>query len=601
MNSKIIVLMAIVPLLLTAVGGTVFAATPSPPTGSSGNYSYGYNVTASTVSNLSYASDVGDLVQNTEIANMVTATSGSSIVMGMPIAIPVTMKGIVLDNATILNSGQSDVFMMVSNNQGSWVNYSLTSAPQQVQLDLNYQMSYMLYRVGLESSDQVHVNYWVYSVIINEIQFYVFSNSPGTVTGDNLSLHSSGYVFSGVITFSALVKAIGELKYLHENAFTYNNTTGAVTGKYLSFDFNQSDGIFSGFTKNAPYPVEIPAHEIFTQLYATGNGNLSTSSQFPAIPMNNANVFGDLFIYANNTSIFAVHDNPALQTNMILDNGSLHFMLAPGLKAKVITTAGDNTSVSRDQVSGNSTSAASEDLGMNGDLRAGPSSVVIYGDGFLGYMFLHGATANVSGSNITVTTSGLAGVSFVSPPGLQWSSVYSRTIAAIEWGIEHGRIGAIVDITGGNGTNASVMINFNSTVRTSIVNVTSGKAVVDLSAAVLHHEGTNVLIYIANSVITNNSNIKVTFDGVTVGVSSLDGVLNTTSSTSAYFAEEKVPGGLLIVLHVPHFSSHTLAIYSTASQSPSGTTGGKLLLLGGAIAVIVVIAAVAFALRKKNN
>lgn len=603
MNKKVAVLMAIVPLLLTAVGGTVFASTPSQLVqGSAGNYSFDYNATTSTLVNLSYANSLSDSEQNITIANSVTISNGNSTSSGTELMVPVTLNSTALDNATILNSGSRDVFLMVSNYQGAWVNYSLVSAPQQVNLDLGNSLSLLEYKLGFPPSNYLHPHYWVYSTIVNGTQFYLFSNSPVTVSTDNVAVHSSGYVITGLITFSALANKMANMNNLREDYFSYNNTTGAVNGSYLNFNFNESTGMFTAFERSVPAQIVASPQVIFTNFYATGNGNLTSSPNFPAIPVDQATVFGSVFVYANNTSVFAIHNNPALQSSMLVENGTLYFTLAPGLNATVISTPGTDDTLQPNELPDNASGAADTYLGANGTVRAGQHGIVIRGNGTTVYMLLQGGIPVINGSNISVSTSKIALVSFVSPPGLQFERVRTAAMLAIERAIQDGRIAGIVEITGSSGANASVLINFNTTVQTSVVNVTSGKAVVDLSSVADHHLGTNVLIYISNSVIANTSNVKVTFDNTTISVKTVDGVLNTSSSTSAYFAELKVPGGMLIVLHVPHFSSHTLTITPASTSSTTTITsshGAKLLYLGGVVAAIVVIAAIVTRHRKK--
>ncbi|EQD75404.1 hypothetical protein B1B_02148, partial [mine drainage metagenome] len=137
-----------------------------------------------------------------------------------------------------------------------------------------------------------------------------------------------------------------------------------------------------------------------------------------------------------------------------------------------------------------------------------------------------------------------------------------------------------------------------------VSSVSNGKVVLNLSAATGHHEGTNVLIFVSNSVIANGSTIHLSFDGKVVTLTSVGGVINATSSTEASFATMKASGGTLIILHVPHFSNHTVDIYSSsASTSPLTTIyqNADLVVLGSVIAVIVAISVVAVVRRKPKQ
>jgi len=589
MNYKVILSMAIIPLLLIAAGGTVFGDTSEASTSSSGNYTFSANATMSTLTNLSYQSDNGNLL----LASHVLASSGSATKIGYTF----TQYAIKLDNATILKNGQENVFLMLSNYMDSYQNYTMNpkGTLSTVKMDLNMQMQDTMENMSMSVGLGTSFNSTVYSFIYNETEFYVFSNGQSVMSGSSISFHSTGYLLTGIISFGGLVNSVDNYKYVKENSFTYNSATGNVSGKYASFNLNASTGVISSFREN------IINQTIFNTVYVTGNGSLFAQSQFPSMPESTPILLGSLFVYGNSTTVIAVHDNPAIESNFILDNGTLHLTLAPGLNATKVTTLGADMNMSAD-VADNINMTDKEALDLSGSVEAGSHAILILGNGVRAYLLIHNASANISGSTVTINSTGLSQVSLVAPPGLQGKNLMVDSL--IQKAIDNGRIAAEISISGSSSASVNVSITFNSTVRTVITSVSNGKVTLNVSAAAGHHEGTNVLIFISNTVIANGSSIHLSFDGNAVSLTSVNGVINATSTIDASFAVMKVSGGSLIILHVPHFSNHTVEIYSgSATTSPLGVLSQNmdLVVLGAVIAIIAVLSAVAVRMKKAKQ
>jgi hypothetical protein len=589
MNYKVILSMAIIPLLLIAAGGTVFGDTSEASTSSSGNYTFSANATMSTLTNLSYQSENGNLL----LASHVLASSGSATKIGYTF----TQYAIKLDNATILKNGQENVFLMLSNYMDSYQNYTMNpkGTLSTVKMDLNMQMQDTMENMSMSVGLGTSFNSTVYSFIYNETEFYVFSNGQSVMSGSSISFHSTGYLLTGIISFGGLVNSVDNYKYVKENSFTYNSATGNVSGKYASFNLNASTGVISSFREN------IINQTIFNTVYVTGNGSLFAQSQFPSMPESTPILLGSLFVYGNSTTVIAVHDNPAIESNFILDNGTLHLTLAPGLNATKVTTLGTDMNMSAD-VADNINMTDKEALDLSGSVEAGSHAILILGNGVRAYLLIHNASANISGSTVTINSKGLSQVSLVAPPGLQGKNLMVDSL--IQKAIDNGRIAAEISISGSSSASVNVSITFNSTVRTVITSVSNGKVTMNVSAAAGHHEGTNVLIFISNTVIANGSSIHLSFDGNAVSLTSVNGVINATSTIDASFAVMKVSGGSLIILHVPHFSNHTVEIYSgSATTSPLGVLSQNmdLVVLGAVIAIIAVLSAVAVRMKKAKQ
>lgn len=77
-------------------------------------------------------------------------------------------------------------------------------------------------------------------------------------------------------------------------------------------------------------------------------------------------------------------------------------------------------------------------------------------------------------------------------------------------------------------------------------------------------------------------------------------ILNVTSTTNASFAVYTENSGDLLILHIPHFSNHTVEI-STTPFTSSPVTGNlnEYVTIGALIVAVVVIVGVAYFIRKK--
>ena len=583
MNNKIIALIAIIPLLLLAVGGTSFANT-STNTQSTGYYSYGLNTTTSTITDLSYKGDNGSLLLATEL------TVNSSGRFDLPQM--TGMNFIKMENGTILNSSHNSVFLVMANHFDSAINLSLTATPVPVRVDFSSQMGVMMGGMGFTSSTYGSMQSTAYSIVVNNTTFFIISNAQMKGTSSRVTFQSTGYTLVGIISFNNFVKTVNHYRYVNNDRFAYNATTGFVSGKYSNFTF--SDGMFSNLT----YRME--SSVLFSSLYANGSGSLLTgSSILPSIPPNVPMTLGSLFVYANNTFIIGIHDNKVLQTGMILENGTVHIVLGHNITAKLVKTPGANVSISAQEAASVAGNSENVDMGMNGNIQAGPYALLITGNGITAYLFIQNANANISGSHVNITSSTIARLSLVAPPGLQGR--ISGAMSAVEKALSSGKIAAVISINDGTSTNGSIIMTYNTTVQTVVANITSGKVTIDLSAETGHHVGTDVAIFISDSVIATGSSLHITFDGVSVGVQSSNGVINATSNTTASYAIIKVSGGMLIVFHIPHFSYHTLVISGSAPSVTSGISQADLYAILGIVAVIAVISLIAVSVRKRSR
>lgn len=585
MNPRMLVPMAIVVLLFGAGSAMGLIPATSTTSGQVGNFDFQYNVTASVVNDLQYVHE--GTYYNLTSQIQATSGTGSSFSLGGPDG------SVVLQNATILNTEAENTFLILSNTVGSNISMALNGTLAVSKIDLNQQMSdasdYMQNHIGFSLGQ----NAYVYQTYVNGVLFYVFSNAK-VYQSNGIAYFSNQNtpVLLGIVPMPALLNGI-EHGDLGNGQFLYNQTTGAVTGKYLSFNLNNSTGSISDFQSTVFSKI------LFSSISVNATGSLGDGENGFLLPSGQPIILRSLFVYSNGTYVYSFHDNPALQSSIVWRNGSADLQLGPGLTAQIISTNGTESTISP-TFSTNFSQFANQALESDHEIMAGLKGIYINGSGVRAFMFVNNANISITGNNILLKTNETARVSLVVPPGLEGSK--QRAINTIYNALRTGKIAAEIAISGLN-TTANITVHFNNTVRVALSSVSSGKATIALSSA--NHVGTNVLIFISNSVINSNSNLKVTFDGTTLKFNSVDGVLNTTSNTNALVAQIQTSGGILVLLHVPHFSNHTVVISSGGSSGTSplnlGSNGGKLLVVGGTIAILAIVGAALVSRRKKNQ
>lgn len=586
MSPKMMLPIVIAMLLFGA--GSAMALSPGTGTasvGHVGNFFFQYNATDSVVTNLQYVHESTDYNLTSQI-QVTAATSGLTGMAGPD-------GSVVLQNATILNTEAENVFLMLTTEMSSNVSMLLNSNLTPANIDLSTQMSSVTNFMSDHMNMKISASSYVYKTDVNGVLFYVFSNVKGSESnGVAYFTSSSSPVLVGVIPFAALLNDYRQSDF--GNApFSYNQTTGALTGRYMSLTLNTTTGNISDL--GSPVFSKI----LFSSISVNATGSIGNGEDSVMLPAGQPVMMGSLFIYSNGSYIYAFHDNPSLQSVIVWNNGTANFTLGSGLKAHILRTMGEDSPLTS-QMSTNVTAFANSTLEADHNVEAGRYAVYINGTGFAAFLMVNNGIANISGNSVTIHSSGIAKVTLVVPPG--FGSSHLSVSQRIYQAVKSGKIAAEIAIVGANAS-ANITVHFNNTVRMIVSNVTAGQATIHLSSS--DHVGTNILIFVSNSVINSNSNLKVTFDGVTLNLNSVDGVLNTTSTTQATFAEIQTTGGVLILLHVPHFSNHTVVISSSGSSTTPlsslslGSTGGKLVVVGAVIAIVVIVAAV-MTRRKKD-
>lgn len=561
-----------------------------------GNYAFNDNASTSTIYNLSYKSDSGSTI----IANsVVTAGTNSTLNLGLGDDAQTT----VLNNVT-LNAAVDGSVLLLSTH--SYLLSGVLTAPSMIfsmsgNVSLvnltTYQSDYLsTHSSGIMKS---FVQHQIYRVDVNGSSFFIFSNYGSTTANNKVT-----YAGSSALTSPALVIGISTAQTINDkihqevgdhnyNQFFYNNSTGQLNGRFLSMQFNSTTGVISNFMDAQTSTV------VFSSISTSGNGSIGGNFEVPISPASTPIVVGGLFFYANNTAVYQIHDNPTMVTKYYISNGTTTFQVASGLNVTkyhpIKGDIGDNSNASLGTNLNNYTTNVN--LGDQFDISASPTIVLIHNSTFTGSLFV-GKQANVtvSGNTVQIHTNTSTHATFVAPPGIQGARLSLRS--ALQYGIEHGKLAAVVVLGQPGQSQSNVSVNYNSSVQISVQNVNTNSVSIHVSGR--SHEGTNIAFYVPNGVINANSTITVKFDNQTVSISqNANGVINATSSTKATFFSEKVNGGTLVILHVPHFSSHTIEITNSASIGTSPLKSGKILYIGlGVVAIIAVLAAVTLRRRK---
>ena len=378
----------------------------------------------------------------------------------------------------------------------------------------------------------------------------------------------------------------------------YNSTTGMVMGKYLTADFNSSTGVFSNVTYNLTSTV------LISKMYSNGTSIKGISSPILRFSTNSRTAYriGNMFIMMNSTSFYVLHNNPTLESNMMV-NGNLTLVVPS--TANISYSTSNNTQVSisannslnaqaNSNVFGNANMADHVMVNFNNTINAGRQMIVIDNNGTIAMLFIHNGNFKITNNTITIssnTSSGPVLVNMVAPPGLQKISNNSMVLS----NIIHGRISSEIALNLVNGTIANSTINYNSSTHFVYTGKSSSTTSFDINSTVNHH--TIVAVFIGNNVTKNTGHAYVKFDGRIATYVSMSTLVNETSSTHAYYSYTNTSSGMYVFMYVPHFSNHTMVVSNTPFHNTNYT---EYYIGGGIIAVLAIIGVAAYAIKKRK-
>ncbi len=576
-------LIVIPALIVILVAGTAVGMVSSGGTGlvagQLGNYQFGYNSSESILSNVEY-------VHN---GTTMEISSGISVKANTLFTMPKlsTMGSLSLKNATLYIQNDGNILALVSNGMSANVSMAFNGTVTPVSLQFPTGTSDSWNNLATQFSDRMpqYKGFYFFRLDSKGSLFYMFSNVEPTISSSGMIYlnSSTSMVIMGFVPFDYLVGYNVQSKVTEK--FSFNATSGMVNGRYLSFILNETNGNITQF-----YSV-LSGSAIFQNINVSGSSQLALDSRGGILPLDQPVLLGSLFLYERSGSLYAIHDNPAMQSAFIWSNGSANFTLSSGLNATVINTPyGRGTMDS--QISTSFSNFDMDAMENTHVILAGAKTIYINGSGVSAFLLVNNANVTISNGSILLKSSGYARATFLSPPGLQGIKQSARN--AIMNALRDGSIATEISITGAN-VNASVITEFNSTMSTSIVNVTSGSVTLHVSST--NHIGTDILVFVSNSVIKTGSSVTLKFDNVTMSLSSVNGVLNAT--TSASFTELQTSGGIYFLIHIPHFSDHTITISSSSSPVSISSTMEKI-IAGVVVVGLIGVAAAVVAMRRKK-
>lgn len=591
---------ALVAVALLMVVSTVSVATAdvqlSPNATQVGNFVIYKNSSTGALNNLSFVNDNTEAV----IASSVNATG--NVVLSSNLSSFNSDNAKSLGNLTVFNAVNENTLMLTTQSLGLSQAASITLNLNAPVTKLNLTPAQHLYLE--QNTGQVSAKFLannMYELTVNGTSFMIFSTVNVTVPNGSQSItftQSGNLVYNpvyvGISPTSALRDTIESEIQAHDGQrFTYNTSTGMVLGRFVSFNVNPTTGVISHYNDVAAQNTTV-----FTSIQASGNGTIGYNNPNPSFYSGQPIVVGGVFYSANNTAVYQIHDNPSLIQNVFLSNGTISYTVASGLNITVYRP--QSADVEHEKLNSSTLNYTGVSLGDQYDVQAGSAIVFIHNSTFRGSLFVHGGAISVNNTTgtISITTTGIAHVTFVAPPGLQ--KLDHPVESAVQYAINHGRLAAIVVLGSAGNYSSNLSVNYNSTMQVNVQNVSTGSITVKVGS--LNHEGTNFAIFVPNNVISNNSQITLKFDSQVITLSgSMNSVVNATSTTQASFYYVNTSGGTLVVVHVPHFSQHTITI-SSASTGPTGinlSSHTELFLALGAFVAIAAVAGAVLVRRKK--
>ncbi len=564
-------------------------------------YSVSYNSTSGFIKDVSYEYMTG---------GHVTLASGI-YVNGTQINTNMFLKNeISLDSGRVVifgNNVPQSIGIMTGSTGHSNMDIHLNESARVLQSNFRLSSSSQFQFGGMGMKTYSGMQFRSYEIMNGNFSGVIVTDGKVSLTGSNsntvMSIEQVNSTFMEKITplFAVFVTSqnIQNLLQNHKNQllsnkFAYNATTGKVVGKYVSFQFNNSTNTVSN--------MNLTSHSINSTLFSSvkisGNGTIGRGFNIPSFKIGSVDTYGSIFFYANDTYIMTVHDNPVAQSSYIVNNGTIIFSLPDHSNVSMLRMNGFDTRVNESMVLSGSSFQEKEMFGLNNRVSFGTEVLKINTPNVTEMMVVNGGNITVkNNSTITVKTGKYAMINVVVPPGLHNLGKYEKRL---DNALSSGKIAAELSING-NTNSQNFTMSFNSTVITNITSISSGHAIISVSALPGHKQGTNVVIFLSNTFLQNSHNVYIKFDGTVISSMSMNGLLNDTSSVSAAYSVYAESNGDLVIMHIPHFSKHTIEVSNTEFPSTTATVSSLLIpVIGVVIAAAVIVGAVVF-IRKRNN
>ncbi len=490
-----------------------------------------------------------------------------------------------------------------------------SSGKSNMSIHLNETAVRMDQNFKLQSSDSMEFGGMGLSTFSNmDFSSYMIQNanySGVLVTDGRVSMETQGHVMhirqynntlmAKITPLFAMFVTSGNIKNLimeHQdhmgNKFSYNATTGNVMGRYVGFNFNTTANTFS----NMSLRKDGTNATLFSTISASGNGSFGKGFNVPSFVMGKVQIYGSLFLYANDSYVSTIHDNPVAQSNFIIQNGTLTFRAPQGSNISMFSVHNSNVKMNTSLVTSNQQFQEKMEMGLNAKIGVGSKALRIVTPNLTEFLMVNGGNVSISSNGtIKISTNNMAMVNLVVPPGMHHLGKYQDKIMKA---IESGKISTELSING-TSTQGNFTLSLNSTVRTNLTSVSPGHAVVTLNATPGHKKGTDIVIFLSNSFLQNSHNIYIKFDGKIITSTNISGILNDTSNISASYAVYSEQNGEIVIIHVPHFSNHTVDLSTTPYTANQSYLNSSLFIpvMGVVIAAIILVGALVYIRKRK--
>jgi hypothetical protein len=375
----------------------------------------------------------------------------------------------------------------------------------------------------------------------------------------------------------------------------YNAKTGNITGRFLTANFNSSTGVFSNITYN------MTSTQLISKMYANGTTAFVTSP-FTQWFTNNVNVIGNLFMYTNASSFLVMHNNPTIETNMMVYNGTINIYVPTGAtiyntssNPQVSATANASLNAqANNSIFINSNLALNTMVNFNNTVNAGRQMIIIDNNGTIAMLFVHNGSFKITGHEISISSAKGKPVlvNMVVPPGMQKITDNSTFMH----GIMNGIISSEIGLNMVNGTLTNSTLYYNSSLHMVFTGKTSSTESFYVNSSVNHH--TIVAIFIGNNVTTNTGHAYVKFDGKIASYVTVSTLMNETSSSNAYYSYVNSSSGMYVLMYIPHFSNHTIEVSDVPFKAVNNYT--DYYIIGGIIAIIAIIGVALYTIKKRK-
>ncbi len=559
-----------------------------------GNYTLSYDPVNSTIYNIKYTNP-----NYTILAASHVITSGTNSSVSDQTYCNVN-KVVSLTNVSVYTTDDNDMLLLSTTltqlAQTPTINVSLPSVATPVSASDLF---------GLYNSQNTNplmlsfLGNTIYRMNVTDGAIFYMANSPSTLSPDGRSItfHNTSLVSgsslivgmtpSGTIKYSIAKQA--QNKSLLNDPLSYDPSTGKVTGTYLSLTFDNTTGTIHDYKNIYSNTV------VFSSISTKGNGNFGNGYISPLFPSTDPIVAGNALFFANQTSIFKIYNNIATLGSFFTSNGTLSMVVAPGLNISTIHFSHNTPGIGHayGHAYGNFTGLTT---GNQFNIMAAPTIISIANNDFKGQLFIHDGSVSVVGNTIAISTTSVAYVQFVAQNHFQNYSLQLQN--QLQYALQHGKLGAFVYIGSGTASPYNFTYYYNSSLNLSLQHAYQNRVEIQLAAQT--QQGQNIAVFIPNNVISNGSQFTLKLDNqVMTQLQDANGLINSTSQSQAQYYLAAVNGGTLLIVHMPHFSTHTLEINGTSTSSGGGFP--YLYVAIGAVVVIAAIILIAVAVRASGK